>query len=297
MKGDGMRSLLYVEGGRVRLQSRNGADVTSGFPELQMLAGAVCEHALVLDGELVAFDDAGRVSFGALQPRMHLRRPARVAELVRTVPVTVMLFDVLHVNAASTVRLPYTERRALLESIVPPGPRRQVPVYFEDHAEHALDLSSRLGLEGVVCKRLNSAYLPGRRSSLWRKITHFQAREMVIIGWRPGGGRRSGRVGSLLLGAPDERGRLVYVGHVGTGFTDAMLRDLAQHLKPLEQPEPAFTGAVPREHARDAHWVRPHLVGEVRFAEWTGDKRGLRPHPDSALLALESFGVAPVGLA
>ncbi|MEU4510353.1 non-homologous end-joining DNA ligase [Nonomuraea wenchangensis] len=277
MKWDGVRALAYVEGGAVRLMSRNGKDITPAYPELQLMAGATDRRAAVIDGEIVAFDEAGRPSFGALQPRMHQRNPVAVAELARAVPVTFMAFDILHLDETPTVGLPYSERRRLLESVLTPGFRWQVPASFPDHAERALDSSRRLGLEGVVCKRLNSPYRPGRRSTEWTKIKNVSAVEVVIGGWRPGGGRRSGTIGSLLLGAYDERGRLRYVGHVGTGFTQAMLADLRQRLAPLERPEPPFAEPVPREHARDARWTEPVLVGEVQYAEVTGD--GLLRHP------------------
>lgn len=261
MKWDGMRVLLYVEGGRVQLRSRNGAEVSAAFPELQMLAGATGGHDLVLDGEIVAFDAEGRVSFSALQPRMHTRKPARVAELVRTVPVTVMLFDLLHLGPFSQVRKPYTERRALLESAVRPGPRWQVPVWFPDHAERALQASEQLGLEGVVFKRLEGPYRPGR-SHDWVKVVHAEHVEAVIGGWRPSS--RGSGVGSLLLGVPDEAGRLLYIGSVGTGFTAAAARDLAERLAPLARDVSPFVSHVPREHASGARWVEPSLVGEVR---------------------------------
>nr|WP_055503053.1 non-homologous end-joining DNA ligase [Nonomuraea pusilla] len=284
MKWDGVRALAYVEDGAVRLVSRNGRDITPAYPELQLMAGATGGRAAVLDGEIVAFDDAGRPSFGALQPRMHQRRPMAVAELARTVPVTYMAFDVLHLDDDSVIARPYTERRELLESTLMPGYRWQVPVWFPDHAEQAFDSSRRLGLEGVVCKRLTSPYRPGRRSAEWTKVKNVSAVEVVLCGWRPGGGRRAGGIGSLLLGAYDPAGRLVYVGHVGTGFTEAMLRDLLARLAPLERPGPPFSLPVPREDARDAHWVEPRLVGEVQYAEVTGDGRlrhpswrGLRP--------------------
>lgn len=284
MKWDGVRALVYVEDGAVRLLSRNGKDVTVAYPELQLMASATGGHAAVLDGEVVAFDEAGRPSFEALQPRMHQRQPAAVAHLARTVPVTFMAFDILHLDSESTIALPYTERRGLLESTLTPGYRWQVPVWFAGHAEQAFDASRQLGLEGVVCKRMNSPYRPGRRSPEWTKVKNVSAVEVVIGGWKPGGGRRSGMIGSLLLGAYDPAGRLRYVGHVGTGFTQAMLRDLGELLAPLEREEPPFDEPVPREHARDAHWVEPRVVGEVQYAEVTGDGRlrhpswrGLRP--------------------
>ncbi|MEV4566569.1 non-homologous end-joining DNA ligase [Nonomuraea sp. NPDC049419] len=289
MKWDGVRALAYVEDGAVRLMSRNAKDITPAYPELQLMAAATGGHDAVIDGEIVAFDDAGRPSFEALQPRMHQRNPAAVAALTRTVPVTYMAFDILHLDDAVTVARPYTERRALLESTLTPGYRWQVPVWFTDHAQRAFESSQQLGLEGVVCKRLASPYRPGRRSSEWTKVKNVSTAEVVIGGWKPGSGRRSGTIGSLLLGAYDDAGRLRFVGHVGTGFTDQVLRDLRDRLAPLELPGPPFGDEVPREHARDAHWVRPELVGEVQYAEVTGDGRlrhpswrGLRPDREPA---------------
>ncbi|MEU7003526.1 non-homologous end-joining DNA ligase [Nonomuraea sp. NPDC046570] len=282
MKWDGVRALVYIEDRAVRVLSRNGRDVTVAYPELRMMGGAVGGHDVVLDGEVVAFDEAGRPSFGALQPRMHQRNPARIAELVRTVPVTFMAFDLLHVNAASAVGLPYTGRRELLEATLTPGARWQVPVWFPGDGERAVRLSHDLGLEGVVAKRLDSLYRQGRRSADWTKVKHVTVREVVVCGWKPGEGRRTETIGSLLLGVYD-RGRLVYAGHVGTGFTDRMLHELAGLLAPLERRDPLLEG-VPPEQARQAHWVEPVLVGEVEFAHWTKDGvlrhpswRGLRP--------------------
>ncbi|MFC4119587.1 non-homologous end-joining DNA ligase [Nonomuraea zeae] len=289
MKWDGVRALAYIDNGAVRLMSRNSKDITPAYPELQLMAGSTGGRAAVIDGEVVAFDEAGRPSFEALQPRMHQRNPAAVGELARSVPVTFMAFDLLHLDDSSAVSRPYTERRELLESTLRPGYRWEVPVWFADHAARAFDSSRQLGLEGIVCKRLSSPYRPGRRSSEWIKIKNVSTAEVVIGGWQAGGGRRSGMIGSLLLGAHDRRGRLLYVGHVGTGFTQAMLRDLQDLLAPLERPDPPFDEPVPREHARDAHWTEPRVVGEVQYAEVTGDHRlrhpswrGLRPDREPA---------------
>ncbi|NRQ36224.1 hypothetical protein HII36_30960 [Nonomuraea sp. NN258] len=296
MKWDGVRALAYLENGTVRLMSRNGKDITPAYPELQLMAGATGGRPVVLDGEVVAFDEAGRPSFEALQPRMHQRKAATVAELARTVPVTFMAFDLLHLGESPVVAQPYTERRDLLENTLTPGYRWQVPVWFPDHADRAFDSSRQLGLEGVVCKRLTSPYRPGRRSGEWTKVKNVSAVEVVVGGWKPGGGRRTGMIGSLLLGAYDHRGRLHFVGHVGTGFTQAMLRDLAERLAPLERRDPPFDEPVPREHARDAHWVEPRLVGEVQYHEMTGDRRlrhpswrGLRPDREPAEATTAQF--------
>lgn len=277
MKWDGVRGLAYVEAGTLRLMSRNAKDMTLAYPELYPLAGAVGGRDLVLDGEIVAFGDDGRPSFGALAPRMQQRDPARVTELLRAVPVTYMIFDVLHVGDRSVIRLPYDERRALLEDVVTPGFRWQTPVTFRGDPRAALETSRTLGLEGVVLKRRDSPYRPGRRSPDWTKVKNFSHLEVVIGGWKPGAGRRGGGIGSLLLGGYDQQGRLLYVGHVGTGFTDAMLAAMLAELEPLERPDSPFGVPVPREFARDARWVEPRLVGEVRYAELTGDGRLRHP--------------------
>ncbi|MEU7695410.1 non-homologous end-joining DNA ligase [Microbispora hainanensis] len=276
MKWDGVRALGYVEDGTLRLVSRNGKNVTVAYPELAGLAAATGGHAVVLDGEIVAFDQQGRPSFEALQPRMHQRDPLKIRQLLGTTPVTYLLFDVLHVDAATTIALPYTERRSRLEDLVRTGPHWAVPPYYTGCGEHALADSRRLGLEGVVAKRLTSPYRPGRRSPDWVKVKNFRTQEVVVGGWRPGEGRRANTIGSLLVGVNDDSGRLRYAGSVGTGFTDEALRRLAERLAPLRRDTPPFEG-ITREEAKGCHWVEPVLVGEVRFAEWTGEGRLRHP--------------------
>ncbi|MEZ0076196.1 non-homologous end-joining DNA ligase [Planotetraspora sp. GP83] len=276
MKWDGVRALAYIEGGRLRLISRNAKDITAAYPETLGLARAVGGHDLVLDGEIVAFDERGRPSFEALQPRMHQRHEVKIAQLMTTVPVTFLLFDVLHVNAASSIAMPYTARRGLLEQLVERGAHWDVPPYYRDGGAHALAESRRLGFEGVVAKRLTSPYRPGRRSPDWVKVKNFRTQEVVVGGWKPGEGRRRGVIGSLLVGVYDQ-GRFRYAGSVGTGFTQATLRDLAERLAPLERDTPPYDEGPPREEARGAHWVEPVLVGEVQYAEWTGEHRLRHP--------------------
>jgi bifunctional non-homologous end joining protein LigD len=276
VKWDGVRALAYVEDGTLRLVSRNANDITIAYPELGSMAEATGGHDVVLDGEIVAFDAQGRPSFEALQPRMHQRRPVRVRELARSVPVTYLAFDVLHVNTAAATSLPYTERRGILERLLSRSPRWDVPPAWRQDGESVFAESVRLGLEGVVAKRLTSPYRPGRRSADWIKVKGFRDQDVVIVGWKPGRGRRTGTIGSLLLGVVDE-GRLVYAGHVGTGFGEAALRALAELLRPLERPSSPLDTEVPREHATGARWVEPLLVGEVRFSGWTS--AGQLRHP------------------
>jgi bifunctional non-homologous end joining protein LigD len=173
------------------------------------------------------------------------------------------------------------------------GPHWQVPPWFHGGGASALATSRAQGLEGIVAKQLASVYESGRRSTAWRKVKHVNMQEVVVGGWKPGSGRREGSIGSLLLGIPADGG-LRYVGHVGTGFTDAMLDDLGRQLRKLERRTSPFAEPLPRADAKDAHWVTPRLVGEVAYGEWTRDDRlrhpswrGLRPDKDPADVVLE----------
>jgi len=276
LKWDGVRAVVYVDGDTVRTLTRNDREVAATYPELGSLAGALGGRSAVLDGEIVAFDDGGRPSFGVLQARMHVTRAAQVERLRRSVPVSYLAFDLLHLQGRSTRGQPYAERRALLEEL-PLGHRSMsVPRYFRGGGADLLAASRERGLEGVVAKRLDSVYLPGRRSPAWVKVKNLRTQEVVIGGWQPGEGRRAATIGSLLLGVQAERG-LVYAGHVGTGFTESTLRDLRDRLRVLERSSSPFADVVPRPFARDARWVEPQLVAEVTFGEWT--REGRLRHP------------------
>jgi bifunctional non-homologous end joining protein LigD len=286
MKWDGVRVIADLRSSAVRLISRNGRDVTASYPEAQSLADAVGEGA-VLDGEIVAMDDAGRPDFERLQSRMHVTDRARVRVLRTAVPVHYLLFDVLMLGGHRLLHVPYARRRELLERLEVRGEWLAVPPAFRGEPIDAFRASLHAGLEGVVCKRLDSLYTPGRRSSSWVKVKHQRTQEVVIVGWEPGVGRRAGEIGALLLGV-HVNGVLQYVGQVGTGFSDRALVDLRDRLSSLQVAEPAVAG-VPRSHARLAQWVRPTLVGEVAYGQWTHEARlrhptwkGLRPDKAAA---------------
>ncbi len=292
MKWDGVRAVVYVERGTVRVLTRNDRDVTATYPELRGLGDALGQARMVLDGEVVALDAAGRPSFGELQQRMHVQRPALA--LRERVPVTYLAFDLLHHDGTPLLDEPYDDRRAALDRLGLAGTHWAVPPAFEGDGGAALALSEAQGLEGVVAKRRDSTYHPGRRSPAWVKVKHVRMQEVVVGGWRGGGGRREGGIGSLLLGVHDGAGRLVYAGHVGTGFTTRMLEELADLLRPLARTTSPFDDEVPRAHAKDAHWVSPRLVGEVAFTEWTREGRlrhpswrGLRPEKSAAEVVRE----------
>jgi bifunctional non-homologous end joining protein LigD len=294
-KWDGVRAIVYVDGGRPRATSRNDKDITATYPELRAMAESLGSRRVVLDGELVALDEHGRPSFGALQSRMHMEDAPAIRRLMTQTPVTYMVFDLLYLDGRSLLDVPYLERRELLGELKLAGESWQTPPWFAGNGQAVWEASKEQSLEGIVMKRLDSTYSPGIRSKAWLKLKHQKMQEVVISGWKPGTGHREGSIGSLLLGVPNEDGDLTYVGNVGTGFTDAALKSLASDLKPLATDNPAFAGAIPRVQARDAHWVTPTLVGEVTFAEWTRDGRlrqpswrGLRPDKSAAEVRRES---------
>jgi bifunctional non-homologous end joining protein LigD len=273
-KWDGVRAVAAVHDGVLGLTSRKGTDITVRYPEVERLPAALAGHDAVVDGEIVAMDAAGRPDFHALQNRMHRTGP-EVPRLAAAQPVTYLVFDLLSWDGEDLLALPYSERRERLDALGLAGHRWVATPWFPGGGSDVLAASEENGLEGVVAKRLDSPYRPGLRSPDWRKIKNIRTQSVVVGGWRPGQGRRNGGIGSLLFGVPDDEGRLIYAGHVGTGFTDQDLKDLMRML--TSRTTPPFDGTLPREVTRDAHWVEPDLVGEVAFAAWTADGRLRHP--------------------
>ncbi|RSD21486.1 DNA ligase [Amycolatopsis eburnea] len=286
-KWDGFRGCARIAAtGEARITSRSGSDHTHRYPELRDVFGpALGGHAAVLDGEVVALNAAGRPEFELMQRRaMHEPTPKLRAE----VPVVYFAFDLLRVGNESLLDRPYEQRRQLLAELVRPEAGGLVVPPWYTRADIAPDqllaTAAEHGIEGVVAKRLDAPYLPGTRSPSWTKHALTRTREVVIGGWRPGAGRREGTFGALLLGAYDGDGALVYLGDVGTGFTDDALDHLRAVLAPLARAGSPFAAEVPRDRARGARWVEPSLVGEVVYRRLTPDLRlrhtswrGLRP--------------------
>ncbi|MFL6207166.1 MAG: non-homologous end-joining DNA ligase [Acidimicrobiales bacterium] len=280
VKWDGMRALTFIEGDSVRVQSYNERDVTVSWPELAGLAQAVPAATALLDGELVATDGDGRPSFGLLQQRMHVTAPAEVAARAAEVPVSYVVFDLLHLDGHDLCDLPLSDRRRLLDQVLEPGPRWRVSPLHDD-GEALLHAAEERGLEGVVAKRLDSRYEPGKRTRAWLKVKVRLRQEMVVGGWLPGEGNRTGRLGALLVGyhgAAGDGGKLRFAGRVGTGFKDAELTRLGGLLSELATDECPFDPPPPRaEILRGPRWVRPELVAELEFGEWTHDDRLRHP--------------------
>lgn len=272
-KYDGVRAIAAVTRGHVRVYSRRLNDVTSTYPELTVL-GTHTRRPLLLDGEIVALDEQGRPRFGLLQQRMNLATPGRAR--IERVPVVYFPFDVLQIGVHGCTTLPYSERRDRLTTLDLDCPEVRVRRHFlADDVDGLalLETARQVGLEGLVSKRLDSYYRAGTRSPEWIKTPLSRTQEVVIAGWTPGQGRRTGAFGALLLGTYDAQGRLVYAGHVGTGFTDRALRDMKTLLAPLVRTTSPFGVPLAREFAREARWVEPVLVGEVEYREWTADGR------------------------
>ena len=294
-KWDGIRALATLGPSGLRLHSRAGNDFTHAYPELQGLTELLEGHSGVLDGEIVALDTKGRTSFSRLQQRMNLAAARDVARVREQVPVQFWLFDVLHLDGVSLLRKRYDDRRRVLEALPLSGGVCLVPDQLTGTVRDALQSSVDQRWEGIVAKKVDSTYLPGKRSRSWIKIKNFADLEVVIVGWRPGAGRREGSLGALLVAVPDGDGNLRYAGKVGTGFTDVVLDQLMAALKPLRRSTSVVVETVPREDTVDVTWVEPALVGEVKFGEWTPERRlraaswrGLRPDKSVADLMPEA---------
>jgi bifunctional non-homologous end joining protein LigD len=269
-KWDGYRLLVDADHGKVRLRSRNGREVTKEYPQLRSLADNLGDHHVVLDGEVVALDASGVPRFTEMQNR------------ARSTRIEFWAFDLLYLDGRSLLRARYRDRRQLLETLASAG-GLIVPELLPGDGADALEYSRKHQWEGVIAKKRDSTYQPGRRSASWLKDKYWRTQEVVIGGWRAGEGGRTSGIGSLLMGIPTANG-LHFAGRVGTGFTERDLARLKKTLEPLHSDESPFDTRLPTKDAKGVTFVKPTLVGEVRYSEWTSDGRlrqpswrGLRP--------------------
>ncbi len=296
-KFDGIRTLLYMDGEDIRLISRTGRDQTEQYPELPRVFRRITATNAVLDGEIVATDDQGRTSFERLQQRMNLVGKADIERMTTRVPVEMVAFDMLWLDGEDLTGLPLGERRERLTATVVEGRGLRLMFGIEKDGAGFFEAAKQNRLEGIIAKRLASRYQPGRRTDDWRKIKILKRQDCVVLGWTPGQGGRGGTFGALLLGAYRD-GKLIWIGQVGTGFTDQMVRDIMGRLRELEQDEPPVKSAELRR-VKGARWVRPELVCEVEYLQITGSGKlrapsfkGFRPDklPEDCLLEQPAEG-------
>ena len=295
-KWDGVRAIYYWNTRSVRIESRNLLDITPRYPELQPLGRGLADRSAILDGEIVALDEKGRPDFGLLQHRMHLVSDPTIARLAAERPVVYMLFDLLYLDGSSTMALPYEERRGLLESLGLEAHSWRTPPYHVGAGAKMLESGRAHGVEGIVAKKLGSAYEPGLRSGAWLKTKLLRGQEFVVGGWLAEKGRTV--VGALLLGYYSGDARFTYAGKVGTGFSEndramltRLLRRHAREGSPFEAGDD-----IPRE----ANWVNPEVVVQVQFLEWTRHDavrhpsyKGVRDDRDPRHVIKEEPGGAP----
>ena len=278
-KFDGMRVLAHVTPRSVKLVTRNGRQKQAQFPEIVealRALGAQVELPLVLDGEVVALERNRAGRFQALQSRMHLQDRTRVSELARTAPAALYAFDLLQLGSDALTTLPWSVRRDALEQLLDgTDPRDAVRLTHSSRdVGRMLRRAQRNGWEGLIAKRVDARYRPGARSTDWLKLKLQYRAEFVVGGYTEPRNSRE-HLGALLLGYHDEKGGLVYAGHMGGGFDRASLREMYERLAPLERKTAPFTH--PPRTNEPAHWVAPRVVVEVKFAEWTSDGRLRQP--------------------
>jgi bifunctional non-homologous end joining protein LigD len=266
-KLDGYRVIAFVQDANVRLHSRRGVDLTPVFPEIAADLALQANAQMVLDGEIVALDANGRPSFNALQNRAQLKAPNEIAKAQRDTPVVLVCFDLLHFAGSNLRGAAYVDRRRYLSQSLLPCARIQL-VHVATDAEQLYAAATANGFEGIVAKRKNGVYQPGKRSSSWLKIKTTQTAEFVVGGYTRGKGERE-PMGALLLGYWSDR-KLRYAGHVGSGLTAGIIADLGKHTAELARKRSPFADEVPLH--RPTKWLEPQLVAEVTFADWTPDE-------------------------
>jgi bifunctional non-homologous end joining protein LigD len=292
-KWDGIRALSYFDGRSLLIQSRNQLNITNRYPELSALAKAMGKRSVILDGEIVALDSNARPSFKLLQNRMHVNDDRAIARLVRSTPILYVLFDVLYVDGQSLIDVPYEERRDQLEELTVAGPAWQITPAHRGEGAAMLESARQNHLEGVVAKRLDSIYEPGRRSRAWIKIKITARQEFVIGGWIPESSGRARRVGAMLIGYYDCDGKLRYAGAIGTGLRAKDHEELVRMFGRHRTTSSPFDDAVPR---KDAQFLKPDLVAEVEYRRWPdgglvqqGSYKGLREDKPPREVVKESF--------
>jgi bifunctional non-homologous end joining protein LigD len=261
---DGMRVIAEIADGELTVYSAKGADYTDRFPELLPLAQATFGLDVVLDAEVVAFDEDSKPTFAAVQQRIHLTDPEQIRAMTALRPVHLALFDILALGGTDSSSLPFEQRRQLLERAVEAGSNWHVTTIERD-GEALLAAAAEAGLEGIMAKRASSTYRRGERSDAWRKIKLTHQDEFLVCGWTDGTGARASTFGSLVLGMHDRVGRLQWAGNLGSGFRSDDLETLSRRLRGSRPTVAPFNDPA----IEQAHFVEPEIVVQVRYAEWS----------------------------
>jgi len=277
IKWDGVRAICFVDEKSVRMTSRTGHSCERQYPELSVIGHQIAAKQAVLDGEIAVLDKNGVSSFGLIQPRIAVADPNAIAHLARRTPVTLFVFDLLYLDGYDLRNVPLIERKRVLQSILKPSTVMRFSEHFVNLGDEMLQAARATGLEGILAKRAQSKY-QSKRSQDWLKIKIVSQQEFIICGYTTG---ERDYFSSLVLGQNDN-GKLVYVGNVGTGFDQSLLELIYRRIEPLSTTRSPF--AETPQMLREAIWVRPEVVCEVKFASWTEDGRlrapvflGLRP--------------------
>lgn len=274
-KYDGERALAYIESGKLKLYTRNWKEVAFRYPELGEIVKAIKSSNAILDGEIVALNDKKISSFQILQQRIGLQDESEITEMAKKIPVFYIVFDILYLDGKSIMEKPWEERRKILEKTIKTSTHIKLSEYKTGDGKKAFEAAEKAGLEGIVAKKKDSPCQAGVRGQNWLKIKATNEQETVIAGWTEGYGARKGSFGSLILGLYDKNNKLKYVGNVGTGFDQVKLFDIMAKLKKIATPQSPFANFP--KLARKIFWVKPHLVVQIKFAEWTTDSQMRQP--------------------
>ena len=275
VKWDGYRAITYLNGTSVRLVSRNQNDLTAAYPELHDIPRYLKAQNAILDGEIVALDDEGRSSFSLMQQRTGVGEGGRRIRRTRDdIPVVYYAFDLIYLDGYDLTRVDLEQRKQLLQAIILPNPLLRYSDHYVGQGTALFKAAAQRGLEGIVAKHRTSCY-EQKRSREWLKIKIVRQQECVVGGYTDPRGSRE-NFGSLVLGLYDEQGRLIPVGQAGSGFTEQTHEQMWKSLKPIETSRNPFFGTV--ESDRRVHYVRPELVAEIKFTEWTheGQSGGIK---------------------
>ncbi len=275
IKWDGYRAVAYLDGGAIRLVSRNQNDLTAAYPELHSVGDYVKAHTAILDGEIVALDEQGRPSFGLMQQRTGVGSGGhRIRRTRDDIPVVYYVFDLLYLDGYNLMSAPLEQRKALLASILAQSDLIHYSDHYIGNGKALFEAAAQRQLEGIVAKHRSSHYVQ-KRSRQWLKIKIVKQQECVIGGYTDPRGARE-NFGSVVLGLYDDQGRLIHVGHAGSGFTVQSHAELWKRLHALETKRSPFFGKV--ESTRPVHFVKPELVAEIKFTEWTheGQSGGIK---------------------